>query len=123
MVGRMMTESEVFLDTAFAISLSASNDDHHELALLIADELEEEGTRLVTTRAVMVEIGNSLSRRRYRKAAIELIQSLESDEMVGIIPLTEDLYKRGWDLFQSRPDKEWGMTDCISFIVMRERSI
>ena len=118
-----MIERKVFLDTAFAISLSAVNDDHHELALLLSDELEADKTRLVTTCAVMSEIGNSLSRQRYRKAAIELIQSLEGDEMVEIVPMTEDLYARGFDIFQSRPDKVWGITDCISFVVMRELGI
>lgn len=118
-----MIEREVFLDTAFAISLSAVNDDHHELALLLSDELEADGVRLVTTRAVILEIGNSLSRQRYRNAAIELMQSLEEDDDVKIIPMTEDLYERGFELFRSRPDKEWGMIDCISFVVMSDFGI
>jgi len=29
----------------------------------------------------------------------------------------------GWTLYQQRPDKEWGLTDCISFVVMQEQGI
>jgi predicted nucleic acid-binding protein len=57
----MMSDSEVFLDTAFAIALSAPSDEHHESAVLLAQELEANQTRLITTRAVLLEIGNALS--------------------------------------------------------------
>jgi predicted nucleic acid-binding protein len=30
---------------------------------------------------------------------------------------------RGFDLFKRRPDKEWSLTDCISFAVMEEKGI
>jgi hypothetical protein len=40
-----------------------------------------------------------------------------------IVHVSEDLVERGWQLCKQRPDKEWGLTDCISFVVMGERSI
>lgn len=119
----MLSDSEVFLDTAFAIALSAPGDEHHELAILLAAELETNQTRLITTRAVLLEIGNALSKQRYRKAAVELLLSLEADEKVEIVALSEELYERAWRLFCSRPDKEWGLTDCVSFVVMKDRNL
>ncbi|MEN3335429.1 MAG: uncharacterized protein V7641_4794 [Blastocatellia bacterium] len=118
-----MARTELFLDTAFAIALSSPKDEHHEKALRLAEQLEIEGTRLLTTRAVVLEIGNALSKQRYRKASVELLESLEQDPKVEIIPMTEDLYERGFELYQSRPDKEWGITDCVSFVVMQERGV
>ena len=53
--------TEVFLDTAYAIALSSSNDQFHTRAVALAEQLEASGTRLVTTRAVLLEIGNALS--------------------------------------------------------------
>jgi len=114
---------EFFLDTAYAIALSASSDEHHEAALVLAEELEETESRLVTTRAVMIEIGNALSKRRYRKAALELLDSLEDDPTVEIVPVTEELYQQAFELYRERHDKEWGLTDCISFVVMKGRKI
>ena len=53
--------SKVFLDTSYAVALSASNDANHHRAAELADELEAAGTRFVTTRAIPLEIGNALS--------------------------------------------------------------
>ncbi|HEX8845256.1 MAG TPA: PIN domain-containing protein [Pyrinomonadaceae bacterium] len=115
--------TEVFLDAAYAIALSALNDQYHEQALALADKLEGEATRLITTRAVVLEIGNALSKARHRKAAISLLEGMEQDQNVEIVPLTEELYERALRLYQNRLDKEWGLTDCVSFVVMQERGL
>jgi len=70
-----------------------------------------------------LEIANALSGQRYRRAAMELLQSLEADPRVKIIPLSEALYAQAFRLYCERPDKEWGLTDCISFVVMQDRKI
>jgi predicted nucleic acid-binding protein len=115
--------TEAFLDTAFAIALSSSGDDLHRVALALADELETSPTRIVTTRAVLMEIGNALSKQRYRPAAVELLLSLENDPKVEIVPVSGDLYAQAFKLFSERTDKEWGLVDYVSFVVMRERGI
>jgi uncharacterized protein len=115
--------NEIFLDTGYAIALSVESDEHHELAEKLAEQLEAEQTHIVTTRAILLEIGNALSKERYRKAAIELLDALEQDATVEIIPLSEELFARALELFRKRPDKEWGLVDCVSFIVMEERRL
>ena len=115
--------AEVFLDTAYAIALSSPNDLFHQRAVQLVDELKSAGTRLVTTRAILLEIGNALSKQRYRRAAVILLDSLEIDPHVEIIPLSEQLYVRASQLYRERPDKEWALTDCVSFIVMEDRGI
>jgi len=37
--------------------------------------------------------------------------------------LTKDLYIPAFNLFKQRKDKEWGLVDCLSFIVMQNRGI
>jgi predicted nucleic acid-binding protein len=115
--------AEVFLDTAYAIALSSPTDLFHQRAVQLADELKSAGTRLVTTRAILLEIGNALSRQRYRRAAVMLLDSLETDPRVEIISLSEQLYTRASQLYRERPDKEWALTDCVSFVVMEDRGI
>jgi predicted nucleic acid-binding protein len=114
---------EVFLDTSYALALSAPTDQFHGRALRLADELEAAQARLVTTRAVLLEIGNALSRQRYRAAAVSLLRALEADPSVAVLPLSEELYARALELYCSRPDKEWGLIDCASFVVMSDRAI
>ena len=55
--------------------------------------------------------------------AIQLLESLEADPNVEIVLLTNDLYIAAFNLFKQRKDKEWGLVDCLSFIVMQNRGI
>jgi uncharacterized protein len=114
---------EVFLDTSYALALSAPTDQFHQRAVSLAEELEAARARLVTTRAVLLEIGNALSRQRYRAAAVSLLRALEGDPTVVILPLSEELYGKALELYCSRTDKEWGLIDCASFVVMAERGL
>lgn len=45
------------------------------------------------------------------------------DAQIEVVPLTEDLYAQAAALYERHTDKEWGLTDCVSFVVMRERGI
>ena len=60
---------EVFLDTSFAIALSSVSDKNHLKAVQIANQHEKNQNRLVTTQAILLEIGNALSKKKYRLAA------------------------------------------------------
>ena len=115
--------SEVFLDTSYAIAISSSRDEHRPQALELSRGMRSEGTRVITTRAVIIEIGNALSKTHLRGGAVTLIDAMEADPYVEIIPVSEELYAEGAKLYRGRKDKEWGMTDCISFVVMRSRGL
>ena len=115
--------TEVFLDTSFAVALSSVTDQNHVRAVKLAHQIEHDRTRLVTTQAILLEIGNSLSKQKYRAAAIQILESLETDPSVEVVLLTHSFYRLAFNLFKQREDKEWGLVDCISFIVMRDRGI
>jgi predicted nucleic acid-binding protein len=118
-----MVASELFLDSGYAIALAADSDQLHSLAVDLSIDIEQKSRRLVTTRAVLLEIGNSLSKLRFRAAAVALLSSLAADPTIEIVPLSDDLYREAFDLFRERGDKEWGLTDCVSFLVMRARGL
>ncbi|HLV79813.1 MAG TPA: PIN domain-containing protein [Chthonomonadaceae bacterium] len=115
--------SEVFLDTAYAIALSSPGDQFHTKAEELAEQMEQDGTKIITTRAVLLEIGNALGKQRYRADAVALLESLEEDPSVEIVPLTEDLFARAFQLYRTRPDKEWGLIDCVSFTAMQDKGL
>ncbi|WP_017653393.1 type II toxin-antitoxin system VapC family toxin [Fortiea contorta] len=116
-------KSEVFLDTSFAIALSAPYDDLHKRAAQWAGLMETAGTRLVTTQAVMLEIGNALSKQPHRQGAVILLNALTADSKVEIVPLSQQLYDRAFQLYCERLEKEWSLKDCVSFIVMQYSGI
>jgi uncharacterized protein len=115
--------NEVFLDTAFALALANVNDLLHVQAVSLADQLEASKTRLVTSRPILLEIGNSMAKQRYRSAGARILTSLEADPCVEIVPLTEELYHQAFQLYRERYDKEWGLVDCVSLTIMHERGI
>jgi predicted nucleic acid-binding protein len=103
--------------------MASRKDELHHKCLELAEQIETEGRQLVTTEAVLLEVGNSLARRRYRASAAQLLRSLTTDTRITIEPVTTDLFYRGLRLYETRMDKEWGLVDCISFIVMTERGL
>ncbi len=112
-----------FLDTAFILALASPTDQFHDRAKTLSRKIKKEKISLITTRAILVEIGDAMSSQRRRQAGIITLASLESAENLEIVSSSDDLYARAFNLFRSRPDKEWGMTDCISFVVMDEEQI
>ncbi|HEV7427361.1 MAG TPA: PIN domain-containing protein [Thermoanaerobaculia bacterium] len=115
--------AEVFLDTSFAIAITVSTDRYHQAGLRLADRLRSSRAILVTTHAILAEIGDSFSRPPYRAAATQLLRALQHDPGVLVLPVDAELFTRGHQLFVDRPDKTWGLTDCISFALMQERDI
>lgn len=115
--------NELFLDASYAIALGSPRDQHHAQAVQLAERVERDRARLVTTRAVILEIGNALARVRHRAAAVALRDALENDPGVEIVSLSDDLYQDAAQLYRKHADKEWGLTDCVSFVVMSRRGL
>ena len=119
----MRLANRLFLDTSFTLAGLAPEDHHHAQALALADNVKHRRISLVTTYAVLLEIGDALSGTRHRHRASDILSSLEADATVQIVEITESLYRRALGLYRSRPDKEWGLTDCVSFMVMQDLGI
>ena len=114
----------IFVDTVGWIALAHRRDDLHKEVVQIYRNL---GRILrVTTDAVLIESCNSFSKTTIRPLALALMEKVRRAEQVGVLEIvhvSEELIERGWELFMSRRDKEWSLTDCISFIVMKDRGI
>jgi predicted nucleic acid-binding protein len=112
--------NEVYLDTSFAVAIAIVDDQYHTLAEALYDQMAAQAVKTVTSRAVLLEIGNSLSTKRRRNAGVRFLNFIEHDPSTRIISIDDALYARGLDLFVARQDKEWGLVDCLSFVVMRD---
>jgi uncharacterized protein len=55
--------------------------------------------------------------------AVEVGEALLLSTSVRMIHVGQDLLARGLDILRARPDKRYSLTDCVSFVVMREREI
>ena len=112
-----------FIDTAFVIALASPRDAHHKVAVNLSKRASAEHIDLVTSDAILLEIGAAFSRLAFRPSGTEIIAALRSDPNVEIVPLKNALLADAVALFTARTDKEWSLTDCVSFEVMRLRGI
>jgi predicted nucleic acid-binding protein len=119
-----MTAAEsFFLDTGFAIALLSPRDQYHAAAQQLAARLRANPARIVTTEAVIFEIGAALAKQAWRPAATQFIKALRADQSVEIVATDPLLWQDAFDLFSARADKDWSLTDCLSFVVMSRRGI
>jgi hypothetical protein len=113
----------VFLYTAYVNALINTRDQWHEAAVRWERQLATDRRQLITTEFVLVEIADGLARVRFRLQAAQLIAALQASALVEIVPASSDLFTAALELYRNRPDKDWGLTDCESFVAMRERAL
>lgn len=110
----------IFIDTSYVLALANTADKYHERAYAASLLVQPP---FVTTEAVLTEIGNAFSRIRWRALGFAIINDLRTDPNIETVPVDATLFDRAVELYGSRSDKEWGLTDCISFVVMQERGL
>ena len=118
-----LSGNRLFLDSAYAIALAAPADEHHQTARSLANEVLGSRIGIITTREVMFEVANALCKPRYRSAAVATLKAFETDPLIEIVERTAELYRAAFDLFERRMDKEWSLTDCLSFVVMHQNGL
>ena len=114
---------QVFVDTAAWIALVNTNDRLYHQAQRVMRELEQERAHLVTTELVLIEVADSLAAASIRTKTVAFIERLRQLPILRIIPAQEPLLDAAWILYGERSDKDWGLTDCSSFVVMTSEQI
>jgi predicted nucleic acid-binding protein len=110
----------IFADTVYFLALLNPADQFHRPARGLSLQL---GGALLTSEFVLMEVGDGLSRPENRTQFARLLSLLRAQADVEIIPASQELFRKGCELHSQRPDKEWSLTDCTSFVVMKERSL
>lgn len=111
-----MTPDRLFLDASYVIAILNAKDQHHQKAISLRFRVRD-AAEVWTTEAVLVEIGNGLS-ATYRVEAANFIRLCYLTSNIRVVNITTRLMTDAIDLYRSRQDKTWGLTDCISFVVM-----
>lgn len=115
--------NKVFVDTSAWIALLNENDIWHEKAHKVRLELIKQNYHLVTSNFILLELADALCSVLARQNTIEFIRDLTLLKSIKIISLNDELFFDGITLYQSRHDKDWGLTDCISFVIMQREGI
>ncbi len=116
-----MNSERFLLDTVFIQALLNQRDDLHEKAKAFLPRLQS-AQEVWVTEAVLIEVGNALSVLD-RGGAARLIEQCYKTRNMRVVSVDTGLLARAVELYRNRPDKTWGLTDCISFVVMREQRL
>jgi predicted nucleic acid-binding protein len=115
--------SPIFLDTAYIYALVNTRDQWHQQAVQWQRKLASERRTLITTELILVEIADGLAAVRFRTQAMQIVRTLQASPFVEVVPSSTQLLDDALELYRQRADKDWGLTDCASFITMGKRGL
>ena len=109
-----------FADTSYFLALLIPTDVNHAAARQWS---ESHRIPLVTSEYVLIEVGNYLSPVSARRLFSQFWRALRSDTRMTLVPASSGLMARGAELYETRLDKPWSLTDCVSFVIMKDHAI
>jgi predicted nucleic acid-binding protein len=112
--------SIAFVDTYYWVALANRNDAAHARVTEFARQYSDQ---TLTTEWILTEVADGLSHSRHRRLVAHLEQLWRTDPALTIVEASHALFERGLELYCNRMDKEWSLTDCISFVVMQEHGL
>ncbi len=113
----------VFADTGYWVALLNPRDELHQKAQDLSKSMAD--IYIFTSEMVLAEVLNDFSKRGelFRQAAIDLIETLYSHPNVTVVKQSSSQFQDGVLLYKQRPDKQWSITDCVSFQIMAKYGI
>ena len=109
-----------FADSHYYIALANASDADHAKAAAFARIVSRP---IVTTAWIITELADGLCKVGTRATFERLLGLIRTDALTTVISADQSLLDRGLRVYAARPDKEWSLTDCISFVVMQEQGI
>lgn len=107
----------IFADTSYYVALLNTNDSAHGAAAEFAATFKGQ---TLTTGWVLTELANLLSPPQARGRFLACYQRLQADMYVLILPPSDEGLTKGIEFYARHQDKDWSLTDCISFLAMKE---
>jgi len=105
----------VFADTFFFLAILNRADPAHARAVSLSREIR---SVRVTTDWVITELADGLARVEQRERFMDLYRHIQLSPAIRVVPASRALLEEGISLYAARPDKDWSLTDCISFVVV-----
>lgn len=109
-----------FLDTSYLIAVIRTRDQFHASALKWQGTLQGP---FITTEYVLIEFLDASAPPPLRGRGLDVLRVLRNDRTVEVVDASSRWMDEGLRVFEQHTDKEWGLTDCISFAVMRHMGI
>ncbi|NEO57085.1 MAG: type II toxin-antitoxin system VapC family toxin [Okeania sp. SIO3B5] len=114
---------KVFADTGYWVALLNPRDELHQKVQEVSEAITP--VHIFTSEMVLTEVLNDFSKRGnfFRQAVIELIENIYKHPNVTVVKQTSSQFQEGLFLYKQRVDKQWSLTDCVSFQIMEYYNI
>jgi predicted nucleic acid-binding protein len=112
--------SVVFADAFYFVARLNRRDQHHERVVSFSRDFR---SRILTTDWVLMEVADALAKSESRARIREFVLHLRQSGVCEVVPASRELFDRALELYHQHADKQWTLTDCVSFVVMREAGI
>lgn len=112
--------SVVFADAFYFVARLNRRDQHHARVVAFSRDFR---SHILTTDWVLMEVADALAKSESRSRMRDFILHLRQASGCEVVPASRETLDRAVDLYHQRSDKEWTLTDCVSFVVMRERGL
>ncbi len=112
-----------FLDTSYLLALEIVDDQNHRVATRHWQGITRSLPQLVTTSFILDETVTFFNSRGYHAKAVEVGNNLLNSPSIQFVHVDAALLFEGWSYFQRHDDKDYSLTDCISFVLMRKLGV
>jgi len=108
-----------FADSFYWIAMTHPKDAFHDR--VAAWQLSQPQARLVTTEEVLTEVLTWFAGKGsvWRRVAADVARSALRNPYVRVVPQTSADFLSALSFYESRLDKEYGLTDCRSMVAMK----
>ena len=114
----------IFIDSNFFIALSKEDDSTHQKAQnALKNSQNERNIIFYTSYYVIDEVITVLSQHLSKKEAIEFLSSIDDAGFPIILEVDKDTRVKAYKFFKKTQDKNIGMIDCYSAILMKANKI
>lgn len=112
----------VFVDTSAYFALAVPQDANHHVAQTLLKAISEQALRVFTTNFVLAETHALILARRGRAVAGRVLDEIESSNSTIVRASARD-ERRAREIIHQYDDKDFSLTDAISFGVMERLHI
>lgn len=110
----------VFADAFYFVARLNRRDQHHERVLKFSRDFR---ARMLTSDWVLMEVADALAESESRSRVRDFILHLRQSAACEIVPANRELLDQALEFYHQHIDKEWTLTDCVSFVIMRARNV
>ena len=114
-----------FADTSGWACLASPRERFHADAVARYDETLRAGRRVVTTNWVLAELTALLTSplRVPKPTQVALLDNVRRSPHVVVVTVDAALEAAAWARWRTRPDKDWSLVDCASFVLIEDRNL